>query len=251
MKPTIIVVEDELIIAMDIKYILEKEGYNVITNITNLNAIIQAIKDFDPILILLDINLKLNDRDGISIGHYLLSKDSIPFIFVTSITDKFTVDRMKNTRPHGVIIKPFKPLDITTTVAVILNNFKHKNIDVLRQEKKIDSDVPFALKSVIAYINDNIDNRLDLEKLAELTSWNYMHFIRMFSKYMNVTPYQYVLQKKIEKSKVQISETDLKLSHIAQDLSFSSYSNFCTVFKRETGENPADYRKRSKLNEYL
>ena len=251
MQPTIIVVEDELIIAMDIKYILEKEGYNVITNITNLNETIQAIKDFDPILILLDVNLKLNNRDGITIGQYLLTKDSIPFIFITSFTDKFTVDRMKNTRPHGVIIKPFKPLDITTTVAVILNNFKHKNIDVFRQEKKIDSDVPFALKSVIAYINDNIDNRLDLEKLAELTSWNYMHFIRMFSKYMNVTPYQYVLQKKIEKSKVLISETDLKLSHIAQDLSFSSYSNFCTVFKRETGENPADYRKRSKLNEYL
>lgn len=251
MKPTIIVVEDELIIAMDIKYILEKEGFNVIINITNLNDTIQAILDYNPVLILLDINLKQNDCDGITIGQYLLIKDLIPFLFITSYSDKSTIERMKNTRPHGVIVKPFKPSDITTTIAVVLNNYQHKNIDVLRQNKRIDSNVPFALKSVVGYINDNIDNRIDLQKLSEFTSWNYMHFIRMFSKYMNVTPYQYILQKKIEKAAVQISESDLQLYHIAEDLSFSSYSNFCTVFKRQTGKSPADYRKISKVKEYL
>lgn len=251
MKPTILVVEDELLIAMDIKGILEQEGYNVIINLTTVSDAIQAIETYQPVLVLLDINLKQVDDDGISLGHYLLSKDTIPYIYITSFSDNVTLDRVKDTRPHGMIVKPFKILDVKTTVTIVLNNYKHKKIDILRQEEKIADAVPFILKGIIAYINENVEKRIDIHELAQMTKWTYMHFIRTFTKFMGDTPYQYILKKKIAKSIVLITETDLPLSNIATDLSFSSYTNFCTVFRRETGKSPDNFRKFHSIKKYI
>ena len=149
------------------------------------------------------------------------------------------------------MIKPFKPIDVTCTIAVVLNNYKYKNIDVLRLNNKIVNDIPFILKPVIKYIELHIDHRIDIRILAELTNYNYMHFIRMFTLYMHITPYQYILQMKIEKAKFLITESNQLLTHIAFDLSFSSYSNFCTIFKRLTGYTPDAYRKINSAKNYI
>ena len=68
---------------------------------------------------------------------------------------------------------------------------------------------------------------------------------------MKVTPYQYILQRKIEKAKILMTESNKLLTHIAMDLSFSSYSNFCNVFKRLTGYTPDNYRKLNSVKNYL
>jgi AraC-like DNA-binding protein len=243
---TIVIVEDELIIAMDLKRILVQEGYNVVINFKNYNFVetVNDIHKYNPSLVILDINLKQKLFDGITIAQQLLIKDLVPFIFITGISDKEMLERIKSTRPHGIIIKPFKAIDVACSIAIILNNYVHRNIDVLRQENTILNDVPFILKPAIRYIEENVEHRIDIRLLAELTEYNYMHFIRMFSLYMNgTTPYQYILQRKIERAKYLMTETDQLLTHIAFDLSFSSYSNFCSVFKRLTGFNPDAYRK--------
>jgi len=251
--PTIIIVEDEIIIAMDLKRILVQEGYNVIVNFKNYNfaETINDIEKYNPILVILDINLNNTDFDGIKIAEQLLVKDHFPFIFITGISDKETLERVKTCRPHGIIIKPFKAIDISCTVGIVINNYNYNNIDVFRRNKKIENDIPFILKPVIRHIEDHVEQRINIQLLSELTNFNYMHFIRVFSTYMKVTPYQYILQRKIEKAKVLITETDKLLTHIAFDLSFSSYSNFCNVFKRFTGYAPDHYRKLNKVKKHL
>jgi len=250
---TIVIVEDELIIAMDLKRILTLEGYNVIINFKNFNfaEAIKEIEKYNPILVIIDINLNQIEYDGITIAQHLLIKDLVPFIFITGLSDKEIVERVKLTRPHGIIIKPFKSIDIICSVAVVINNYKYKKNDVLRQDNKIVNDIPFILKPAIKYIEDHIEQRIDIRILAELTNWNYMHFIRMFSLYMSVTPYQYILQQKIERAKFLMTETDQLLTHIAFDLSFSSYSNFVNVFKRITGSTPDAFRKINTARNYF
>ena len=83
MRPKILVVEDEIIIAMQIKSILEDEGYEVIINIYTVDAAIQQIEQQNLSLILVDINLN-KSRDGVDLGHYLREKSEIPFIYITS-----------------------------------------------------------------------------------------------------------------------------------------------------------------------
>ena len=127
MKPTILVVEDKYLIARNIRYILEKEEYNVISEIESVEDAIEVLESQQVHLVLLDINLK-KDKDGIDLGHYLLAKSKVPFIYITSYSDKITLDRAGETRPQGFLTKPFKAIDLITTVYISLNNFSLKNI---------------------------------------------------------------------------------------------------------------------------
>jgi AraC-like DNA-binding protein len=242
-RPKVLIVEDELLIAKDISLILESEGYETKIGITTVEEAIVELNEERYALVLIDINLS-NNSDGVSLGSYLLKKDIVPFIYITSYSDNVTIDRVKDTRPQGIIVKPFKPIDIKSTISIVLSNYNHKNIDVLRtNDASTVNEVPFILKDVIQYINTNIDGKIDITELTAITKWSHHHFIRTFTKYINKTPYQYILAKKIDKAKAIICETDTSLSLIATELSFNSYSNFCNAFKKETGKTPEMFRK--------
>jgi YesN/AraC family two-component response regulator len=247
MKQTIIVVEDELLIALDIKEILEVEGYEAIINVTSVEKAITIIEQINPVLVLIDINLK-QVKDGIELGEYLLIKDKIPYIYLSSYHDKLTLDRVKNTRPHGYIVKPFKEADLIITISIVLNNFKHNKIDPTRKLEKINNYIPFKIKETITYINNHLYDKMEISDLSALTPWKTHHFIRVFTRYIGETPYQYILKRKVEKAEVLLTETNQSVYEIAYDLGFHSYSNFCIAFKKVNKDiTPEDFRSRSKL----
>jgi AraC-like DNA-binding protein len=246
----ILIIEDEILIAKDISNILHQEGYQTLIGVTSVDEAMVVLANNDFSLVLIDVNLR-NQTDGVEIGNYLLELDTIPFIYITSHSDDLILERIKDSRPHGIIIKPFKPVDIKTTVSIVMNNFKYKKIDVTRYEAMVMDDVPFVLKNVIKYIDNNIENRIDIVELSNTTKWSSQHFIRVFTKYIGDTPYQYILKKKMEKAKALIIDTQLPMKDIAFDIGFLSYGNFCKLFKRELGVNPEVYRKSHKINKYL
>ena len=242
MKPLILIVEDELVIAHDIGQILEDEGYEIRLNIMTVESAIRHINELHPALVLIDINLN-QEMEGIQIGKYLLATDRIPYIYITSYTDKVTLDEVKDTRPHGFIAKPFKPVDVTTTVSIVLNNYSHRNIEPVRNEAELINDIPFRIKATVDYINQNIGSRIELHQLAALTHWKTSHFIRVFTQHLGVTPYQYILRRKIEKAKAMLEETAIPSKDVAFELGFESYGNFNTAFKKATGITSDAYRK--------
>ena len=246
----ILIVEDELIIAKGISLILEQEGYEVRLGITSVPQAIELINKESFDLVLIDIKLYQNS-DGIGLGHYLLQKDTIPYIYITSYSDNLTIDRIKDTRPHGIIIKPFKPIDIKSTVLIVLNNYKLRNIDVSRSRQVLTNEIPFILKNIIQYIDDNIKNKIEIRQLSGLSKWSHQHFIKNFNKYVGCTPYQYILKKKIEKARIVIVEKDCSILNVAIDYGFDSYSNFFNAFKKETGFTPDYYRKKHKIDKLL
>lgn len=249
MGSKIVVVEDELIIAFDIKGLLEAEGY-IVEIIVDFENPLEKIISCKPDLVLLDINLKSN-IDGVKIAEELLKNDHIPFVFLTSYYDRVTLDRVKNTRPYGFITKPFKDVDLISTISIILNNFSHRKIDGTRENESISTEAPFFLKTVVTYINEHITEKIDNDTLVEISKWKYHHFIRIFNKYMGLTPYQYILAKKIEVAKTLLIETDTPTTQIGFDLSFESYGNFCNAFKKNVGVSPKQFRSRYLTQKYL
>lgn len=249
MKPNILVVEDELLIARGIKSILSEEGYNVIINIVSVEQAIVAIEEHKPDLILIDINLK-KDKDGVDLGHYLLEKDAVPYIYITSFSDKLTLDRVKDTRPYGYIVKPFKPIDVKTTIAIVLNNYKHRRIDIVRNDDEIHDDIPFVVKQTIDYIHQNINEKIEVSELIKMSRWKSQHFLRLFTKYTGTTPYQYILDRKIEKAKALLAETTLSASQISFELGFQSRANFYNAFKKKTDTTPENFRIIQNVNKF-
>lgn len=249
-KIKILIIEDELIIAKDISVILEEEGYETRIGVTSVQQALKLLQEEEFNLALIDINLQLN-TDGVDIGLFLLQKDTIPYIYITSHSDTLTLDRIKDSRPHGIIIKPYKPVDIKSAIAVVLSNYKLRHIDVNRNDNMLTDEVPFILKKSIQYIHDNIHEKIEIHQLSLLSQWSHQHFIKNFNKYVGCTPYQYILKKKIEKAQNIIVETDYSLIAIATDFGFDSYSNFFKAFKKETGYTPDTYRKIHKIEKRL
>lgn len=247
MSQTILIVEDEFLIARDIRNILHEEGYNVIIDIESVEDALEAIELHKPNLVILDINLK-KDKDGIDVAKYLLMKDRIPYIFITSSADKTTLERVSETRPYGYIVKPFKKADIKASVEIALNNFIHRKIDVVRREDILEDKVPFIMKQVINYINENINEKIESADLMKITRWDSQHFSRLFAQYVGVTPFKYITNRKIEKAKVLLTESSIPITQISFELAFKSHSNFCSIFKKHTGKTPENFRKHFEVN---
>jgi len=244
-KQLIIIIEDDYLIASDLKEILESEGYSTMAQFSSIDNIIEQIKNLNPALVLIDINLKM-DKDGIFIGNFLLDYDKVPYMYITSYYDSVTVDNIKATRPYGYIKKPFNDIDVVTNVNIIINNFSHRKIDIERtiSEDEINNDeIPFIIKKSINYINQNIDGKIEINQLARQTKWDTFHFSRMFKKYVGLSPYNYILKRKIEIAKCLLLETDQNIVDIAFKLGFDNHSNFSTRFKKFTGSSPENYRK--------
>lgn len=246
-ETTILIVEDEFLIARDLRNILVAEGYDVIIDVDNVELAIKTIELKMPQLVLIDIHLS-NHSDGVMLGQYLLKRDKIPFIYITSYVDKLTMDRVNETRPYGFIVKPFKPIDIITTVSVVLNNSRHQKIDVSRSEVAPTSEVPYILKNVIQHINDHICEKITVTELTKMTKWKSQHFQRVFTQFMGMNPTEYIKIKKIEKAKTLLIETDMSVGDIVYELGYKSQSNFFSVFKTITKLSPENYRIKFKYN---
>jgi len=126
-KYNILIVEDEPLIADDIAFILEDGGYNVVGKALDTREALQYIDKASVDMVLLDISLDDDDEDGIDLAHIINEKYALPFIFITSHTDKLTINRVKKTNPCGFITKPFNAPDILSILSIALYK-RHKNL---------------------------------------------------------------------------------------------------------------------------
>jgi PAS domain S-box-containing protein len=113
----ILVVEDESIVAWDIKETLEKLGHTVVDlAISGAEAIRSATTD-RPDLVLMDIRLE-GELDGIAAGDEIYHRLNIPVVYLTAHADEITLARATKTDPFGYIIKPFQPQTLQSTIQV-------------------------------------------------------------------------------------------------------------------------------------
>lgn len=119
----ILIVEDEGIIAMDIRNQLESFGYEVAGTAFSGGQAITLATQHRPDLIMMDIVLK-GDMDGISAAQTITETLHIPVIFLTAYSDPATLRRAKATGAYGYLIKPFRPDELHASIEVAL--FKHQ-----------------------------------------------------------------------------------------------------------------------------
>ncbi len=243
-KANILIVEDELVIAFDLQRQLEKLGYEVCDVAPSVAEAKIALKKYQPDIALLDIRLQ-GDAPGTDLGKELRMEGRIPFIYLTSHFDKATVEEVKATRPNGYLIKPFAKEDIYVAIEIALMNFAHSKLDEPQSTKPPEehSTAPFKIKKVVQYIHENLDRKITLPELAEKAGLNMYYFARTFKKYLNESPYQYMLKARIEKSKTLLVTEDHNLAQIAFSLGFENHSHFSQTFRKIVGISPDAFRK--------
>ena len=135
LKPVIMVVEDEKITALDIKFKLEDLGYSVPVTVGSGELAIQKACAIQPDLILMDIVLA-GKMDGITAAETIMALD-IPIIYITAYADGETVKRARKTSPYGYLIKPFEEAELYATIEMALSKHRSDVENVTKVQNKI------------------------------------------------------------------------------------------------------------------
>jgi AraC family transcriptional regulator len=98
------------------------------------------------------------------------------------------------------------------------------------------------LLQVTDYINAHLANNIQLSDLAALVELSQFHFSRLFKQSTGATPYQYILQQRLERAKQLLKTTKLSVMEIAMLCGFSSHSHLGKLFRQHIGITPKNYR---------
>ena len=142
----ILIVEDEMIIAANISLQLTHLGYEVIGIIPRAEEVLPLIRQHQPDIILMDINLK-GHLDGIEIAHLIQNEFKLPIIFLTANSDESHFNRAKAVNPYGFISKPFKKLDLQR--AIELSVIRIKEEKGFEKYSSPENEIPFVLSDCI------------------------------------------------------------------------------------------------------
>ncbi len=160
----IMIVEDEIIVAKDIQRILKKLGYEAFDPFANGKKALDSIEKLTPDLILLDINLKSSEMDGIHVAEQIHQHYQIPFIFLTAFSDKATLERAKLTEPYGYIIKPSEEDDIRTAIEIAYYKYT-KDLEMQNKGNRFAAALDSLEVAVI--ITDSNEKVIFMNKMAE------------------------------------------------------------------------------------
>ena len=100
-----------------------------------------------------------------------------------------------------------------------------------------------AIETALRYVDAHLDSELTLDVLAGSCHMSPIYFHRLFKRQMGMTPYRYILAKKLTEAKKRLIMTNQSCLEIALGLGFSSQSYFNYSFRRETGLTPAQFRR--------
>ena len=196
---TIMIVEDEGLVAKDLEARLQQAGYNVAGIADNFDDAMDLFKKKLPDLVLLDITIK-GEKDGIDIAEEINKISPTPFIFITAHTDADTLEKAKNTFPASFLIKPFTTSHVLISIELALHNFAYKKtVSNSDPFGVIDAEDDIYLKQDYIFIKDG-HRFIKLNQSDVLYMESEDNYVRIF---LNAKSYlvRCTLKKAIEKMK--------------------------------------------------
>jgi len=124
MKEKLLIVEDEFIVANDLKIMLQKSGYQVVGIAASVAQARKLIEEKKPDWILLDIILKGN-LTGIDLA-WELRERNLPFLYISANTNQSTLEAVKATHPYGFMVKPFREKDLVVMLDIARYRFNQE-----------------------------------------------------------------------------------------------------------------------------
>jgi len=165
--PSILIVEDEALVAMDLESRLVKLGYRVTSVFSHSDKAINHLSIHSPDLVLCDININ-GPGDGIDVAMYVREHKKIPLVFLTALSDKSTLDRAKKALPYGYIVKPFEDDDLKTSIEMALYKYNVEQDKLAVTKDKIAPLVSDELSAREYEVLHDILKGLSNAEIAEL-----------------------------------------------------------------------------------
>jgi AraC-like DNA-binding protein len=109
----------------------------------------------------------------------------------------------------------------------------------------IAADVYKKIVTAKVFIDENFREPIDLDLLSREACLSRYHFHRLFTRIYQITPHQYLTRKRIGQARAWLAGKDFTITEICNDIGFESIGSFSSLFKKESGYAPLNYRHRA------
>ena len=228
---------------------LENIGHTTIGCAQKTVAAIELCEAGKPDIVFLDMSFG-EGHDGTQFAQIVFGQSDVRLIFIVGMVNKPMLQRAESLNPTGYLMQPFDVQDVYTSLSNCLDTSMPRMVpavlrDMLTDEaamawKKLSETSLFQVRT---HVRENLDKEITLKDLAQLVGISESSFSRRFKASMGITPYQYVIQERLEAAKHMLLHGDISLAHVAAATGFSSQSHFTTVFKKLTHMTPLQYRR--------
>ncbi len=159
------------------------------------------------------------------------------------ISDTITVLPVKNVESLIKEFEQMKKLFLLKNNRLAVMSIFYNILNIIARGENFASS---PLAAAINYLENNYCRDITNAILAQQCKLSEEYFRKMFKKIYTISPKQYVINMRINKSKQMLAEGILKINAIAEQCGFSNPYHFCRFFKQKTGLTPSEYMKRNK-----
>jgi DNA-binding LytR/AlgR family response regulator len=181
-----LVVDDEFMIAQDLKETLENLGYQSVFRCSSYSEATSMLKQNNIDLVMLDINLNAKES-GLDLAEYINKNNQIPFIYLTSYSDKETIEKVKHTKPVGFLLKPYNRELLSATIEIALFNYylNKPEFEKVADVKNLnDEDYEFFVGENLIFKDKKCFIKIPIENILWFESdRNYIDVITIDRKY--------------------------------------------------------------------
>ena len=238
------IVEDESIVAKDIQNSLKKLGYNVLGISNNGADAIKNIVDLEPNIVLMDIMIK-GPSTGIQVAEAIKAEQNIPVIFLTAYADESTLLKAKKAEPYGYILKPFKEIDLRSTIEMAV--YKHSKDNEIKKERDF-------LYSIVEQKDDASKNILFVKSNSRLIKLNLkdIFYVEALKDYvvLNTEDVRYIIHSTMKDIEKKLDNGDFIRVHrsfIARIDKIQSIENQVVVLEQNKKSLPIGGSYREEL----
>ena len=165
-KTKILIAEDEAIIRLDLKEMLEEEGFDVVGEASDGDAAIRLAREREPDLVIMDV--KMPGMDGLSAAEKITEEELAAVLILTAFSQKDLVQRAAEAGAIGYLVKPFQKSDLMPAIDIALA--RHSQLKEVRKEAK-DLTEQLATRKVV----DRAKGRLmDTQGMSESDAFRHL-----------------------------------------------------------------------------
>jgi AmiR/NasT family two-component response regulator len=186
----VVIAEDEALIRLDLKEMLEEEGYSVVAEVGDGEAAVERVLAMRPDLAILDIKMPV--LDGISAAERIAAERVAPVVILTAFSQRELVERARDAGAMAYLVKPFTKADLVPAIEMAVSRFAEikaldTEVDTLRERLEVrklldrakgllQSDYGMSEPAAFRWIQKtSMDRRLTMRAVAEAILGGSMH----------------------------------------------------------------------------
>jgi len=167
----ILIVEDEVVVALEIEEALQSLHYQVVGSVTDGEEALRVIPELMPDLVLMDIRLS-GEMDGIETAEKIFERHALPVVYLTAHSDRETLKRAVRTQPYGYLIKPFRERELFTTIEIAYHKHRALQSEISLHKRVKELDCLYGISRLIEDCAD-LDELLKNAVTCIPAAWQY------------------------------------------------------------------------------